>query len=137
MELILRFDVNLETFTNVGLPSFPYESGLHGALVNVDDQLHLFAIYYRSFNYSVDMWKMDCEQWIKLFYVPHAEFILVSPNFCVIHVKSTAVLLMMTEWGDVCEFDMEKKTFAYSFPNKYFNASYGSMYSESLLSPCS
>ncbi|XP_076901797.1 putative F-box protein At3g17490 [Bidens hawaiensis] len=31
VELILRFDVNLETFTNVGLPSFPYEAGWHYA----------------------------------------------------------------------------------------------------------
>ncbi|KAM0071160.1 putative galactose oxidase/kelch, beta-propeller, F-box associated domain, type 3 [Helianthus debilis subsp. tardiflorus] len=110
--LIVRFDVNLETFTNVSFPFDEYKVNFRGSLVNVSDELHFFVLH-GAFDVSVDLWKLKGEEWIRIL----------------------SKWLLMTDYGDVYEFDLEVRKVDNFFPVVNFYALKGVVYSKSLMSP--
>ncbi|KAI3675542.1 hypothetical protein L1987_85132 [Smallanthus sonchifolius] len=110
-----------------------HEGGCQGSLVNGRNELHMF-VTDGFLAYSVDLWKMEFEKWTKVLPVPHIAQIPVSLWCDVTYMLSTNKWLMMTEWSDVYEFDMQMKELHSFFPIKYFYALKGSVYTESIIS---
>ncbi|KAJ0792811.1 putative galactose oxidase/kelch, beta-propeller, F-box associated interaction [Helianthus annuus] len=132
--LIVRFDVNLETFTKVSFPFDEYEVNFRGSLVNVSDELHFFVLH-GAFDVSVDLWKLKCEEWIRILSVPDIDCIPLPIKCSVRYIGSSKKWLLMTDYGDVYEFDLEVRKVDNFFPVVNFYALKGVVYYESLMSP--
>ncbi|KAM0070608.1 hypothetical protein Hdeb2414_s0001g00015111 [Helianthus debilis subsp. tardiflorus] len=110
--LIFRFDVNLETFTKVSFPFDEYEVNFRGSLVNLKG-----------------------EEWIRILSVPDIDCIPLPIKCFVRYIGSSKKWLLMTDYGDVYEFDMEVRKVDNFFHVINFYALKGAVYSESLMSP--
>ncbi|KAF5822521.1 hypothetical protein HanXRQr2_Chr01g0027501 [Helianthus annuus] len=117
--LIVRFDVNLETFTKVSFPFDEYEVNFRGSLVNVSDELHFFVLH----------------EWIRILSVPNIDCIPLPIKCFVRYIGSSKKWLLMTDYGDVYEFDLEVRKVDNFFPVVNFYALKGAVYYESLMSP--
>ncbi|MFS7943657.1 putative galactose oxidase/kelch, beta-propeller [Helianthus anomalus] len=131
--LIVRIDVNLETFTKVSFPFDEYEVNFRGSLVNVSDELHFFVLH-GAFDVSVDLWKLKGEEWIRILSVPDIDCIPLPIKCFVRYIGSSKKWLLMTDYGDVYEFDLEVRKVDNFFLVNFY-ALKGAVYSESLMSP--
>ncbi|KAF5801981.1 putative galactose oxidase/kelch, beta-propeller, F-box associated interaction [Helianthus annuus] len=132
--LIVRFDMNLETFTKVSFPFDEYEVNFRGSLVNVSDELHFFVLH-GAFDVSVDLWKLKGEEWIRILSVPDIDCIPLLIKCFVRYIGSSKKWLLMTDYGDVYEFDLDVRKVDNFYPIINFYALKGAVYSESLMSP--
>ncbi|KAJ0786041.1 putative F-box-like domain superfamily protein [Helianthus annuus] len=124
----------LKTFTKVSFPFDEYEVILRGSLVNVSDELHFFVLH-GAFDVSVDLWNLEGEEWIRILSVPDIDCIPLPIKCFVRYIGSSKKWLLMTDYGDVYEFDLDVRKVDNFYLVINFYALKGAVYSKSLMSP--
>lgn len=130
--MLLGFDVKLEKFNKIRYPNVPRDD-LEGHLLLIHNNLHIFLTHGMPF-WSVDLWRLDGDSWIKVWVFPPIRPILLG---CTItYVISTGKFLVVDDYGDVNELDitLSGEDCYYPVLGSYSMLA-GAVFTETLVSP--
>ncbi|MFS7930806.1 putative galactose oxidase/kelch, beta-propeller, F-box-like domain superfamily [Helianthus anomalus] len=116
------------------LKSFPRipHADYDGNLVVVHKELHMFVTHGLP-NWTVDLWRMEGESWVKLWVFPRIQPIILSCS--ITHIISTGRFLVVSNDGVANEIDTTKKGDDCFLPVVWFHGLQGAIYTETLTSP--
>ncbi|KAJ0638441.1 putative galactose oxidase/kelch, beta-propeller, F-box associated interaction [Helianthus annuus] len=132
-KMIIRFDVNTKQFSELPFPNASGE-GPNGALVSIRSELHMFVAsgYYER---PVDLWKLHNGSWMLLCSFPFRRCLPFPEITSITYLNLKDSCLMITEWGQVIEFDLHLDEWDFFSPATFGRIIHGSVYTETILSP--
>ncbi|KAI3725246.1 hypothetical protein L1987_65027 [Smallanthus sonchifolius] len=132
--VVICFDVNLEQIKEISFPSVPSKGIFLGDLVNVKNEHHMF-VSTGTREMSIELWKLEGEQWIKVLSCLPIPPIPLSIWCDITHFMTNGNWFAMTNLGKLYEIEMNVKPFKCFYPVTSFRGSKGAMFVETLVSP--
>ncbi|KAF5762981.1 putative F-box associated interaction domain, F-box-like domain superfamily [Helianthus annuus] len=130
--MLFGFDVESERFRLKTFPRFPH-AYYDGNLVVVHKELHVFITHGLP-NWTVDLWRMEGESWVKLWVFPRIQPPIIL-SCSITHITSTGRFLVVSNDGVANEIDTTKKGVDCFLPLVWFHGLQGAIYTETLSSP--
>ncbi|KAF5779662.1 hypothetical protein HanXRQr2_Chr12g0562191 [Helianthus annuus] len=130
--MIILFDVNTKQFSELPFSNASGEEP-NGALVSIRSELHMFVAsgYYER---PVDG-KLHNGSWMLLCSFPFRRCLPFQEITSITYLNLKDSCFMITEWGQVIEFDLQSDEWDFFSPATFGRIIHGSVYTETILSP--
>ncbi|MFS7900622.1 putative F-box domain-containing protein [Helianthus anomalus] len=131
---VICFDVNSEQFKEISFPSVPSIGMVQGVLVNVKNELHMFAST-GMFEMTIDIWTLQGDYWIKVLSCPPIPPISLSLWCDITHYVTNGNWFVMTKLGKLFTIEMDMKPFECFYPVSWFRGFKGAVFVQTIVSP--
>ncbi|MFS7987136.1 putative F-box domain, galactose oxidase/kelch, beta-propeller, F-box associated interaction [Helianthus anomalus] len=132
--VVICFDINSEQFNEISFPPVPSTGFVQGVLVNVKNELHMFATT-GWFEITIDMWTLKEDYWIKVLSCPPIPPISLSLWGYITHYVTNGNWFVMTKLGKLFTIEMDTKPFEILYPVTWFRGYKGAVFVETVVSP--
>ncbi|XP_022031851.1 putative F-box only protein 9 [Helianthus annuus] len=132
--VVICFDINSEQFKEISFPPVPSTGFVQGVLVNVKNELHMFATT-GWFEITIDLWTLKEDYWIKVLSCPPIPPISLSLWGDITHYVTNGDWFVMTKLGKLFTIEMDKKPFEILYPVTWFRGYKGAVFVETVVSP--
>ncbi|MFS7969340.1 putative F-box domain, galactose oxidase/kelch, beta-propeller, F-box associated interaction [Helianthus anomalus] len=131
---VICFDVNSEQFKEISFPPVPSIGMVQGVLVNVKNELHMFAST-GMFEMTIDLWTLQGDYWIKVLSCPPIPPISLSLWCDITHYVTNGNWFVMTKLGKLFTIEMDMKPFECFYPVSWFRGFKGAVFVQTIVSP--
>ncbi|KAM0062273.1 putative F-box domain, galactose oxidase/kelch, beta-propeller, F-box associated interaction [Helianthus debilis subsp. tardiflorus] len=132
--VVICFDINSEQFKEISFPPVPSTGFVQGVLVNVKNELHMFATT-GWFEITIDLWTLKEDYWIKVLSCPPIPPISLSLWGDITHYVTNGNWFVMTKLGKLFTIEMDTKPFEILYPVTCFRGYKGAVFVETVVSP--